>query len=145
MQSYVDAIVEKQKDELIARLRNEEPLYAALPPDAKARVERELIARTKSDLMQNLFKSINTPINPRMSFSEYSWLLIKKYFSDLSLEAKQMIVLAWMVLIILSILLVTPFIKPLVTFTSWILLQILLGVRMVDIGREPIERKYLSL
>ncbi len=141
---YVNFILENQKKTILMELQKD-PLYNTAQPNVRKQIEDQILSRARNNIIEELSKTQGRPPNLNQPISAFLEEYLHKKFSDLPQETKQIINLAWIFLVFLTVWSIGALMKPLIYVISWVFLQILLGINLFEIKREMAERKYLTL
>jgi hypothetical protein len=144
MDEYIRAVVSGQEEKIVKELEKD-PLYLALPESQRNRMRSEALERLRRETSERFSEMLKKPINPKQQLVS----VISEYFNsrmaELSPQAQQGLLAAWVTLIFFTAWSTGMLLRPIIMIITWIFLEILFGIKLVEVAREPVERKYLTL
>jgi hypothetical protein len=144
IEEYADLIINANKEKFLMELKDE-PIYKSLPDIQKRQIEAELLSRQKNQILSNISDMIKKKVDPKTSISSFVYEFINYKFWGLPEKTRQLSIIGWLVIIFSTVWIMGTFLKPLIVIVSWIMLQFLLGIRILEIEREMVERKYITV
>lgn len=141
-EEFVNALVVSQEKNIVAELEKD-PRYLALSEPQQRQARAQILVQFRQETFRNLSEVFDKPLNPQQVFVSFVYEYIDTRVAELSPATQRALFTTWLAVIFFTAWLFGMLLRPIIMIVSWIFLQILLGVRLIEVGRESVERKYL--
>jgi hypothetical protein len=140
---YISAMAAEQEKRIIAELE-QDPRYLILPEAQQLRIRAEALGQFRRSALDSFAQMLGRPINPEQTLTALAYEYINSLIAGLSPEMRRALFTTWLAILFFVVWSIGMLLKPIIMVVSWIFVQIFLGVRLIEIGRESTERKYLT-
>jgi hypothetical protein len=140
---YARVLVAGQEERIDAALA-QDPRYLALPEPQQRQIRAAALEEIRRETLRHLSEALNRPLNPEQTMVSVVHEYVSSWVAGLLPEARRALFTTWLAILFFVVWSIGMLLKPIIMVVSWIFMQIFLGVRLIEIGRESTERKYLT-
>jgi hypothetical protein len=140
---YARVLAAGQEKRIDAAL-TQDPRYLVLPEHQQRQIRAAALEEVRRETLRHLSDMLNRPLNPEQTMVSFVHEYISAWVAGLLPETRRTLFVAWLAVIFFTAWSFSILVKPIIVIVSWIFVQIFLGIRLIEVGRESAERKYLT-